>query len=272
MSDEESNQDFKSLFQINNETKRYIVEDSSVKTTRNSSLNKSNLHLKRQILNASPLMSINYKVPTRIAHSSIIKGSKGFNERMIDIRNYEIKIEETKSNINAVEGKNSLEYIPKYLLKQISDRRSIMASNSTSMNNYTTIITPFGLYNSKVINEEADDLTINRINAAAQSSKNKTSANQVNKVNSSAQKRLHNSSSLSNLRPPYQQQQQQKIVTTNNRLEENTDTNKQITSSTSNMQTNLFSSTFLNMSQSSKSQLTKSSQNPPTDLFKQKSK
>lgn len=195
---------------------------------------------------------------------------------MIDIRNYEIKIEETKSNISAVEGKNSLEYIPKYLLKQISDRRSIMASNSTSLNNYTTIITPFGLYNSKVINEEADDLTINRINAAAQSSKNKTSANQANKVNSninsSAQKRLHNSSSLSSLRPPYQQQQQQKIVTTNNRLDENTDTNKQITSSTSNMQTNLFSSTFLNMSQSSKSQLTKSSQNPPTDLFKQKSK
>lgn len=220
-------------------------------------------------------MSINYnKVPTRIAHSSIIKGAKGFNERMIDIRNYEIKIEETKSNINAVEGKNSLEYIPKYLLKQISDRRSIMASNSTaaSLNNYTTIITPFGLYNSKVINEEAaDDLTINRINAAAQNSKNKSSANQANKVNSSAQKRLHNSSSLSSLRPPYQQQQQ-KIVTTNNRLDENTDSNKQITSSTSNMQTNLFSSTFLNMSQNSKSQLTKSSQNPPTDLFKQKSK
>lgn len=166
---------------------------------------------------------------------------KNYNEPLLEIRNVREDRQSPKSEDDHLskslhhDHKSALDYMPKYVLRQINEKRMLNATTignpSSSMNGssystaMTTIMTPYNLYNSKNQNEMIENAARDLNRRSVKSSKIQSQLVQNNQ-----QKLLHHSSSSSSLH----QQNQSK-------------TNNGQSTPTNNGQVTLFSSAFVTM-------------------------
>jgi hypothetical protein len=197
-------------------------------------------------------------------HNGSSKLLRNYYEPLLEIRSIaqSPKLDDSSTKETRGESKNALDYMPKYVLKQINERRMLSSNilnnpNGTivSSGNITTVMTPYGLYNSRDSSQYIETM-LNR-----KSSRSSRLQSQIfqNSLEQQQQSRTLNTT------PPIQQQQRLASSLINTKFNDEGD---------SAAASNLFASTFINSNQKT-NQLDRLSSKPTTNnnsmvLIKQK--